>query len=616
MPEQFGILSSDVIVPDNWLEKNRVSAQGRKMSHSRKSHPQPSGGSVPDARGGGVGLPVLGGESLSAGIDGRRRNYGYWRAVTLSLVYVLMVAHFVHWRLSGRTLAPLEFSEVMHTIELGIVTAGFVFMCVAVLSTLLFGRFFCSWGCHILALQDLCRWLLGRVGIRPKPIRSRVLLWVPPLAALYLFVWPQVARLVGGHAVPPLRLATDADGWASFVTNEFWRNLPGPWITALTFIICGFVTVYLLGSRGFCNYVCPYGAVFDVADRFAPGRIRVDESCEQCGECTAHCHSNIRVHEEVARYGMVVNPACMKDLDCVSVCPQNALSFGFGRPALFRSYKSGRFGVPYDFSRLEELGVGIVLIAVLLIFDGLYGVTSLFMALTMGGIVGYASVIALRLPRRSHVKLGPIGLKKYGRIGSSGCAFVVFFAILSGFIGHSAFIRYHEYLGGRRALAMSQTSDREQRSTVAAQAYRHLALAERWGLFENEMTERGMIRALLHLGRFNEAEARVSYLLQRHPANTVLRVQLGECLLQQDQITEAQREFRAVIAQAAGEDEYNSSAVASAHQWLGNIRIRQGCLAAAASALREAIRIDPKRTAARAALRRVLVDLGGTPRDP
>ncbi len=33
----------------------------------------------------------------------------------------------------------------------------------AVVSAALFGRFFCSWGCHILALEDLCAWLLARV---------------------------------------------------------------------------------------------------------------------------------------------------------------------------------------------------------------------------------------------------------------------------------------------------------------------------------------------------------------------------------------------------------------------------------------------------------------------
>lgn len=55
-------------------------------------------------------------------------RYSRWRAKTLILVYVLFAAHIVHWRFAGRTLAPLELSEVMYTLELGIVTAGFVFM--------------------------------------------------------------------------------------------------------------------------------------------------------------------------------------------------------------------------------------------------------------------------------------------------------------------------------------------------------------------------------------------------------------------------------------------------------------------------------------------------------
>ena len=78
-----------------------------------------------------------------------------------------MVAHIVHWKLAGRTLAPLELNEVMHTLELGIVTAGFILMALLVLATFVFGRFFCSWGCHILALEDASTWLLEKVGIRP-----------------------------------------------------------------------------------------------------------------------------------------------------------------------------------------------------------------------------------------------------------------------------------------------------------------------------------------------------------------------------------------------------------------------------------------------------------------
>ena len=60
-------------------------------------------------------------------------------------------------------------------------------------------------------------------------------------------------------------------------------------------------------------------------------RIRVTDACAGCGHCTAVCTSNVRVHEEVRDYGMVVDSGCMKCLDCVSVCPNDALYYGAGR---------------------------------------------------------------------------------------------------------------------------------------------------------------------------------------------------------------------------------------------------------------------------------------------
>jgi tetratricopeptide (TPR) repeat protein len=46
------------------------------------------------------------------------------------------------------------------------------------------------------------------------------------------------------------------------------------------------------------------------------------------------CSSNVQVHREVRDYKMVVDAGCMKCLDCVSVCPTNALYVGFGAPAI------------------------------------------------------------------------------------------------------------------------------------------------------------------------------------------------------------------------------------------------------------------------------------------
>ena len=84
-------------------------------------------------------------------VEAARRgpHYGRWRAATLILVHVLIGLHIAHWLVAGRSLAPLEFNEVMHTLELGLVTAGFLLMASAVLATAVFGRFFCGWACHL-----------------------------------------------------------------------------------------------------------------------------------------------------------------------------------------------------------------------------------------------------------------------------------------------------------------------------------------------------------------------------------------------------------------------------------------------------------------------------------
>src|SRR3989442_14902048 len=95
-----------------------------------------------------------------------------------------MIAHIIQWRIMGKTISPIEPSETMHTLQKGFVNAGFIFFSLAILATLIFGRFVCGWGCHILALQDLCGWLLKKIGLHPKPFRSRLLVYVPVIGAL------------------------------------------------------------------------------------------------------------------------------------------------------------------------------------------------------------------------------------------------------------------------------------------------------------------------------------------------------------------------------------------------------------------------------------------------
>ena len=254
------------------------------------------------------------------------------RFAVLLVVQLLMIVHVVQWLLMGTTLSPVEPSESIQTIRTGVVTVGFIFFLLAIGSTMILGRFFCGWGCHVILLQDWCGRLLGRIGIRPRPFRSRLLRWLPLGLALYMFAWPVAHRFLiapwsGGAPAWP--------GWSwEVTTTDFWATFPGLAMSIPFLLICGFLTVYLLGMKGYCTYACPYGGFFAPAEQVAPVRIRVTDDCEHCGHCTAACTSNVRVHEEVEAYGMVVDPGCMKCMDCVATCPNDALYLGAGRPAI------------------------------------------------------------------------------------------------------------------------------------------------------------------------------------------------------------------------------------------------------------------------------------------
>lgn len=391
-----------------------------------------------------VALPVL-----PSPAKVRKSRVAGWRAAVLILVHVIFAVHMVQWVLSGmrddrrETLSPVEPSESMQTLEQGLVNAGFVMFALAILSTLILGRFFCGWLCHVVALQDLCGWVMKKCGVHPKPWRSRLLLWVPLGLALYMFVWPTFRREV----VAPLmdKWFGGMPAWMGayfprpqfqphFIIEDFWATFP-PWYIAIPFLsICGFAIVYFLGAKAFCSYGCPYGGFFGPADLVAPVRIRVTDACHQCGHCTAVCTSNVRVHEEVRDFAMVVDPGCMKCLDCISVCPTNALYLGAGKPAVAarpRSDKAvlakaaanrkGRFDLTW--------GEEVVLLGVFLLFlrgyRGMYDSVPLLMSGGIAAVCVFAVHKTWRMFRDANVR-GPYWqLKRAGRWTGAGRLFAL-----------------------------------------------------------------------------------------------------------------------------------------------------------------------------------------------
>jgi len=376
----------------------------------------------------------------------RKSKTSPWRAAALILLNLLMVAHVIQWWITGRTVSPIEPSETMHTLQRGAVNAGFIFFSLAILATLIFGRFVCGWGCHILALQDFCAWMLKKIGLTPKPFRSRLLIYVPLIAALYMFVWPTAYRFFSKPGSEPL--------FPKFtnhlVTSNFWETFPSVAVAIPFLLICGFLTVYFLGQKGFCTYACPYGGFFGLADKLSPGKIRVTDACNQCGHCTVTCTSNVLVHAEVREYGMVVDPGCMKCMDCISVCPNDALYFGFGKPTVAVSKpKSKPIPRNYSLTWPEEIIGAFVFLGSFLAVRGVYALVPFLMALGCAAVSTFLALKSWRLLRTTELSFHRLILKSSGRIQTAGWAFLAFSIFAVGLNAHSGWVRFHEYEGNQ-----------------------------------------------------------------------------------------------------------------------------------------------------------------------
>lgn len=388
-----------------------------------------------------VSLPVL--PSSDGPEDGiQRSKTSRWRALSLILLTLLMIVHYVQWQITGSTISPIEPSEAAFTLQNGYVNAGFIFFTLAILATLILGRFVCGWGCHIVALQDFCSWLLNKIGLKPRPFRSRLLMFVPLIAALYMFVWPTAYRLFAGSKDQPVI----PQFTNHLITTEFWATFP-PFAVAVPFLfICGFMTVYFLGSKGFCTYACPYGGFFVLADKVAPLRIRVNDDCNQCGHCTAVCMANVNVAAEVNKFGMVVDPGCMKHMDCISVCPNDALYLGFGKPAVVVPKEKGGKKT-FQLTWPEEIFAAIVFVVSYLAVWDVYQLIPMLMALGIATITTYLAVRTLKLFRAKDLSFYRFNLKNAGKIRIAGWVFLAFSALWIGLNAHSGYVRYNEREG-------------------------------------------------------------------------------------------------------------------------------------------------------------------------
>lgn len=486
----------------------------------------------------------------------RRRRI---RAAVLAGVWLLMIAHVTHWAVAGRSIAPFVLSDAMKTLELGQINPGFLLFAAALLVTLVCGRFLCGWACHMGALQDLCAWMLGKAGVRPRMFRARLLGYVPLFLAVYMFIWPTAKRVALLPALERLWPAGAAwlgpvppfPGWSTkFMTTELWSGLPSVAVAIPFLLMCGFATVYFLGARGLCRYGCPYGGFFLPVEQVAVGRVVVNaDLCDGCGRCTAACTAGVRVLEETRAYGTVVDRNCMRSLDCVAACPHDALRLGMALPAVFKSVSASvqrPSGPRSDLGIRAELGMIAVFVFSLVTTRGLYGLIPFLMSVTLSVLAAFVLWRAWMLRTMRDARFVGVQLKRAGRWRAGGFVFIALAAAVGAFLAHSAAVRSAQWWGGvldgrvtatrEQAFGMDPAGVRSQDREAAKRALSWFALAAPIadggiGLLPTPQIEPRMAWLALVAGEHRRAEHLLRRAADRRPDDDTLTAELARVLL-------------------------------------------------------------------------------------
>jgi len=236
-----------------------------------------------------------------------------------------------------------------------LVTALFWSLAFVVL-TLVLGRFFCGWVCPLGTTLDVCR----RTFFTPRPDRGLAARWRRGKYYILVFILAAaVFRVNLAGLLDPLSLLhrtlalTLYPGlsrgleslFAQFyqwgeplthVSEPLYKVLKAtilpfqplvfllPWFTLVIFVTL--VLLERLDRRFWCRALCPLGALYGLAARFARLRRRPAKLCPDCGNCADLCKMGAVPAGDDARHRP---DECQLCLRCLETCPENRVSFRF-----------------------------------------------------------------------------------------------------------------------------------------------------------------------------------------------------------------------------------------------------------------------------------------------
>ncbi len=189
-------------------------------------------------------------------------------------------------------------------------------------AVLLFGRrIICGWNCPCVGIRETVGFPFRHVTPRgPWAWRLRHTKWA--FFALYV---------VAGAAV-----LTPLNSWSSAFVGAFALIVVIPYFASM-------LASPVIGNRGYCRYLCPYGATFGLLNRVGFYRVDFDRhTCNDCGVCNNVCDMGIPVLALGRAKGRIDVADCMGCGRCVTECGKGSLAFHDVRSVLAPAVRRDR----------------------------------------------------------------------------------------------------------------------------------------------------------------------------------------------------------------------------------------------------------------------------------
>ncbi|MCL2484585.1 MAG: 4Fe-4S binding protein [Endomicrobia bacterium] len=233
-----------------------------------------------------------------------KKNIFYRLRISIAvLVGILSVAAFLGLFYSVK-IFDLQFAALIQRVFIDFSIIALVLLLFILITTVIFGRLYCSTLCPLGLLQEFAG--LFKKGVSGKQKN---------LPAKYIIAAVVFGTLAGGTAYI-LRLTEPYTYFGSAFTLAFLGIIA----------VIAILIVVFFKDRFFCTNICPVGTVLGLISKCSVNKIYIEkETCILCGKCEKICPAGCIDYKEKD----ITNETCIKCLNCLNICPKQSIKYGF-----------------------------------------------------------------------------------------------------------------------------------------------------------------------------------------------------------------------------------------------------------------------------------------------